>query len=77
MIPAIARALGLGRRRVKLHLEGSQPSVEGILDGRVDGWFVVLNPKLHISADTGAEPVPLMNPIEIDARRVVFVERLG
>lgn len=75
MIPAIVRALGLGRRRVKLHLTDG-PTIEGIMDGRYEGWFLILHPKLHTSADTGAAPIELRNPVEIDSRRVVMVERL-
>lgn len=74
MIAAVDRALGRGRRRVKLHLTGDGGTLEGILDGRVDGWFVVLAPKLHTAP--GAPPMELANTIEVDPRRVMFVERL-
>lgn len=75
MITAIERALGRGRRRVKLHLSGDAGTVEGILDGKVDGWFVVLSPRLHTAP--GAAPMELANTIEVDQRRVVLVERIG
>lgn len=64
------------RRRVKLHLDGGQPSVEGIQDGRVvDGHYVILDPRLHRSAT--AQPLELRNTLEVPATRVIFVERLA
>lgn len=64
------------KRRVKLHLSGGQPSVEGIQDGRtVDGYYLILAPKLHHSASE--PPLELKNPVEVKVSQVVMVERLA
>jgi hypothetical protein len=61
-----------GKRRVKLHLEGGHPTVEGILLGRISGHYVVLMPILHHTPD--AQPAHMSNTFEVPKERVVFVE---
>lgn len=62
-----------GRRMVRLHLEGNDPSVEGVLVGRWGGHYVVLLPKLVEAED---RLVPLEGSLEVPAERVVYVQVL-
>jgi hypothetical protein len=67
-----------GKRRVRLHLidppRGSAPSVEGILQGRWGGHYVVLMPSLIEEVGANA---PLDGHLEVPAERVMFVQVLG
>ncbi len=66
-----------GKRRVKLHLEGALPTVEGILLGRIRDHYVIMQPRLHHAAAQGAAPAELVNTLEVPRERVVFVEVLA
>ena len=67
-----------GKRRVRLHLvdppHGSAPSVEGILQGRWSGHYVVLVPSLIEEVGGKQE---LDGHLEVPAERVLFIQVLG
>jgi hypothetical protein len=67
-----------GKRRVRLHLidppQGSAPSVEGILQGRWGGHYVVL--AASVIEEVGAI-AHLDGHLEVPAERVMFVQVLG
>ena len=62
-----------GKRRVRLHLRGDDPSVEGILLGRYAGHYVLLTATMLEDEDTS---VPLDGTVEVPAGNVVFVQVL-
>ena len=47
---------------------------EGILDGRVDGRYLLLVPKMVVAE---GQTVALEGPVEVPVERVVFVQVLG
>ena len=60
-----------GKRMVRLHLDNTQPSVEGILAGRWSGHYVVLAANLLADGE-----VPVAGHIEVPAERVLLVQVL-
>lgn len=67
-----------GKRRVRLHLfdpqNGTAPSVEGILQGRWSGHYVLLAPSLIEEVGANA---PVDGHLEVPAANVMFVQVLG
>lgn len=63
-----------GKRRVRLHLQANDPSVEGILQGRWGGHYVLLAPKL---LEAPGRTLSMEGHLEVPASRVVFVQVLG
>lgn len=60
-----------GKRRVRLHLDENQPTVEGILAGRWGGHYVVLAPNILADGDH-----KVTGHVEVPAERVVLVQVL-
>lgn len=60
-----------GKRRVRLHLDENQPTVEGILAGRWGGHYVVLAPNILADGDH-----QVTGHVEVPAERVVLVQVL-
>lgn len=52
----------------------SMSTLEGILDGRVDGRYVLVVPKMVIAE---GQTVALEGLVEVPAERVVFVQVIG
>jgi hypothetical protein len=63
-----------GRRLVRLHLTGTDPTIEGILVGRWGGHYVLLKPKVMQEKD---RTYTLEGYVEVPADRVVFVQVIG
>lgn len=63
-----------GKRRVRLHLLGQAPSLEGVLAGRYGGHYVLLVSSL---VEAEGRNVPLDGHLEVPAERVLFVQVLG
>ena len=67
-----------GKRRVRLHLidppGGSAPSLEGILQGRWAGHYVLLVPS--VIEEVGANAA-IEGHLEVPAERVLFVQVIG
>lgn len=59
------------RRMVRLHLDGADESVEGILDGIVDGHYLLLAPRLLETADRSRE---LSGSVMVPMSRVLFLQ---
>jgi hypothetical protein len=63
-----------GRQLVRLHLEGADPSIEGVLVGHAGGCYFLANAKL---IGGPSESIPLEGRIEVPERRVLFAQLLG
>lgn len=60
-----------GKRKVRLHLNDNEPSVEGILAGRWAGHYVVLAASLLADGE-----LPVSGHVEVPAERVLLVQVL-
>jgi len=63
-----------GPRLVRLHLEGNQPSVEGLLLGRWGGHYVLREAKI-VQGEQAS--VPVEGSVEVPEGRVLFAQVLG
>lgn len=61
------------RRLVRLHLVDPHPTVEGILDGTIDGHYRLLNASLLEATD---RTHALEGEVWVPRERVVLVQRL-
>lgn len=63
-----------GPRRVMVHIEGMDSSIEGILFGRWGGHYVLQRAALVEETD---RKMSLSGAVEIPAERVLFLQVLG
>lgn len=68
------RAWRLRGRLVRLHIDGSNPSLEGILRGRRGGHYLLDVPRLVAGA---GEPTELQGFVAVPAGRVAFLQVLA
>lgn len=59
---------------VRLHLTDNAPSVEGILERRVDGHYLIRAPKLLEGID---RTVSIEGDLLVPRERVLYVQRIG
>lgn len=55
-------------------MDGERPSVEGIYDGRINGYHVLLRPKLLEDTE---RTLPLDGYIEVPRENVLFIQVLS
>jgi hypothetical protein len=60
-----------GRRYVRLHLEGMEQSLQGVLIGTTRGHYVLFAPSL---LEGPKQTVRLDGHVEVPAQRVLFVQ---
>ena len=63
------------KRLVRLHLEGQDPSLEGILSGHWDGHYILRLAK--VIASTDGQPFELTgSTVKVPRERVIFIQEL-
>ena len=60
-----------GKRRVRLHLDGTDASIDGVLLGCWGGHYVLTLPRVVEAEDRS---VPLEGMVEVPRERVLFVQ---
>ena len=64
----------LRRRRVRLHLQDGQTTLDGVIVGSVDGHYLLKVAKLVKDAD---QTIDLGGEVEVPKRNVSFIQRLA